>query len=400
MKCLRRYGQRSRRDTALRPGYTLIEMLIAVSLMVVLLTAVWGLLSMYSTLQTTGAEATAEQQLVRSVMQLIRNDLSKVPLPAADTAPALSDPFAAFDGAVADQGSASDAMGADTLRGEFVMNDLWRNENGGPANFSIRGTSNVIRMTVPVLTNPFESTNDSDVLDQPGSDPAGITQSLPDGTMPPVDEFQTIVYQFQQFGAAESGGLPFGLYRVQADAVRLQAMQAQRSQSEPDRAWGDFRLDRGLIEELLFPSDAGRSEQSGSTARQLARQPTCDWVPDVVSCQFEYRAGDRWHSNWKSGRANRLPLAIRVTLEVVSMRELDELRALYVPESPPGRLEQRLNRTLALTEGHAGPVRGPIGLNQLQITPRSYSSLVLLDSASAPSAHSSIDASLVGGSGQ
>ncbi|MEO2032028.1 MAG: prepilin-type N-terminal cleavage/methylation domain-containing protein, partial [Planctomycetaceae bacterium] len=105
MKCLRRYGQRSRRDTALRPGYTLIEMLIAVSLMVVLLTAVWGLLSMYSTLQTTGAEATAEQQLVRSVMQLIRNDLSKVPLPAADTAPALSDPFAAFDGAVADQGS-------------------------------------------------------------------------------------------------------------------------------------------------------------------------------------------------------------------------------------------------------------------------------------------------------
>jgi hypothetical protein len=371
-------------------------MLIAVGLVVVLMTAVWGLLSMYSTLQTTGAEATTEQQLVRSVMQLMRDDLSKVPLPTTDTAPTISDPFAAFDRSEVDQGSASDHFGEDSFNVVFDIDDLWRNENGGPANFSIRGTSNVIRMTVPVLTNPFESTNDSDVLDQPGSDPAGITQSLPDGTMPPVDEFQTIVYQFQQFGAAESGGLPFGLYRVQADAVRLQAMQAQQSQSEPERAQGDIRLDRGLIEELLFPSGDERQEQSGS----MARKPTCELIPDIVSCRFQYYAGDRWRPNWKSGRASRLPIAIRVTLEIVSTRELDELRALFVPEGPPGRLEQRLNRTFALTEAHARRARGTADLEELQITPRIYSSLILLDSTAAAGAHASINASLAGGFGQ
>ena len=61
MRCLRQ-------DTKYRTivkchGYTLIELLIAMSLVVVLMSAVWGLMSMYSTLQTAGAQATLSNSL-------------------------------------------------------------------------------------------------------------------------------------------------------------------------------------------------------------------------------------------------------------------------------------------------------------------------------------------------
>ena len=396
MKRLRSRVQSSRRDSAHFRGYTLIEMLIAVSLVVVLLTAVWGLLSMYSTLQTVGAETTAEQQLVRSVMQLMRNDLSKVPLPTADTTATLNDRFAAFDRAEGHQGSGSDHFVEDSFSVVVDINNLWRNENGGPANISIHGTADVIKLTVPALTGGFEPVDDLNASDQPGGSSARVTQSLPDGVMPPVDEFQTIVYQFQRFGSTEDGGLPFGLYRVQADAGRLQTMLARPSRSEFEPAQEVIRLDRGLIEELLFPSGDERQQQFDS----MPREPTCDLIPDVVGCRFQYHSGDRWQPNWKSEHANRLPVAIRVTLEIVSTRELDELRALFVPEGPPGRLEQRLNRTFARPEDHTGRSRGHTDVQEVQITPRSYSSLILLDSTAEAGAHSSIDGSLAGGPGQ
>ena len=79
-----------------------IRTAVAVSLVAVLMIAVWGLISMYATLQTTGAEITAEQQLVRSIQWLMQSDVTSVALPVAEAKPESRDPFAAFEPVDAD----------------------------------------------------------------------------------------------------------------------------------------------------------------------------------------------------------------------------------------------------------------------------------------------------------
>ncbi len=66
-------------------GYTLIEMLIASVLVAALMSVVWGMMSMYNSYLTAGQAQAVEQQLIRSVLQLIEDDLQRISV--ADTNP-------------------------------------------------------------------------------------------------------------------------------------------------------------------------------------------------------------------------------------------------------------------------------------------------------------------------
>lgn len=373
----------------LRAGYTLIELLIAVSLVAVLMTAVWGLISMYTRLQTAGAESTAEQQLVRSVMQLIEDDLVSVPLAPGESAEEITDPFAAFDPVESNLGSSD--FDSDSFSIVFGIDDLVTEQDAGPANLSFRGTSNALSITVPRPARPLPAMSAIDQLNQLGSGSEGFGERLPEGVAPAVEEFHTIVYQFQPFGSIDDGGLPFGLYRVQAQAAQLQMIINRRSRPD-DIPLDDVRLERQVIEELLFPP-----EEESDSRGVPRREATCDLIPDVVRCRFQYFDG-QWQDDWHNDRANTLPSAVRVSLDVISTIELDQLRQVYTSEGPPGRLEQRLMQMVASPESARDRTQAT-AIEQLRVVPRTYSSVMLLDSTTQRRAGSLSDRGIDGGFG-
>ncbi|MCH2202170.1 MAG: type II secretion system protein GspJ [Fuerstiella sp.] len=362
-------------------------MLIAVSLTTVLMTAVWGLMSTYATLQTAGADVAAEQQLVRSVLQLVRDDLQMVSLPAAENVQEYHDSFTAFDDVVADAVTATDRINHDTFSIVFDINNLTRNAYDGPSNVSIRGDSEVLRITVPY---DGCSTTSVDDFDQLSGDLPAIDSVLPNDVTPSVNEFQTIIYQVQPFGSARHSDLPPGLYRIQTNAARLQAMRDRRSRSDRDIVQDDLRLNRSNLEELLFPP----ADHSGSGRNSRVKQPTCDLIPEVVGCQFEYSHGGGWRRDWTSEEAGQLPRAVRITLEVVLLRELDELQAVNVTGVPAGRLERRLNLSFVRPQTHTRMSRA----TNRPFTSRSYSELILMDSTIATAVdvrdHSKVEGSV------
>lgn len=356
-----------------RTGYTLIEMLIAVSLVAVLMIAVWGLMSMYARLQTTGAEATAEQQLVRSVLQLVHSDLTTVSLPPAELQAAIDDPFAAFDPVEVPTDSGSNT--SDSFGVIYDISDLQRHANAGPANITLTGSETAIRFTVPRPAAPLSPKSDIDRLNELGGGSAEAGSRLPDGVAPVVSEFQTIVWQFQQFGSTEQDGLPFGLYRIQTDAARMQTILSYQQRPEQDFNADPIALNREMLELLLFPPPDEFDQSSAQPTSELR----CDLIPEIVGCRFEYSSGGRWHDSWQEHRVGTLPDAVRVQLDVVTTRQLDSLRTVYVSAEPPGPLEKQLSQTFARPEFSRRNAATVTTLEELRIVPHQYASIILLN---------------------
>ena len=65
-------------DREKRSGYTLVEMIIAMVLVSALMSSVWTIMSLYNGLLTAGRDRTTEQQLVRSLFELVNEDIAGV----------------------------------------------------------------------------------------------------------------------------------------------------------------------------------------------------------------------------------------------------------------------------------------------------------------------------------
>jgi len=353
-----------------RTGYTLIEMLIAVSLVAVLMTVVWGLMSMYTTLQTVGSEVTAEQQLVRSVLQLIQHDLNSIPLASPQQQEASTDPFAAFAPVLPPiQNDSNVSGGSETV---FEIADLIRNENIGPGNVELQGTRDTIRITIPHVVPQSIPTTESDVFAEPAE-----TATLQEGVAPSVREFQSIVYQLQSFQNSETTALPTGLYRTQANAARLKSLLGRQASPDGASVPQGIRLGQTLIEELLFPT----TDDGQSSSAVVEPLPTCDLIPDVVGLEFRYHDGNIWQRRWQAKRASQLPVAIEVTIDVISAQQLIDLQALSQTTQQPGKLERYLKQAFTRSEPERRRLPTNPLLDGLTITPHRYTSIILLDTA-------------------
>ena len=386
---IREHGGMGRAAARQRRGFTLIEMIISVGLVVVLMTAVWGLMSTFATLQTAGADATAEQQLVRSVMELLRHDLEALCLPTTEHFPQVFDPFAVFEDveAVPASGDVTDRFGVQPASALFEIKDLQRNPHGGPASISIQGTPDVIRITIPRVPTPNWYSDATDNFSDSDSAEDDINHQSPDGRSPAVPEFHTIVYQLRKYGSAVSGRIPSGLYRFQTDSASLKSMQTRPFPMSEEHIISGPRIDDGIIEQLLFPPTNGPGDQSGSS--RGAR--SCEWIPEVVGCRFQYYDGHTWHQNWTRDRSRQLPVAIRIALETASTHELEEWQSVSISDSPSEALEQQINRPFTGSVPAHQTARGANSLHEPQIVPRRYKTLILLDTAASADVPRSFD---------
>jgi len=350
-----------------RCAYTLIEMLIASVLVAALMSVVYGMMSMYNSYLTAGQSQAVEQQLIRSVFQLLEQDLLNVAI--SDTNPKITpamDVVGEFSLATNDiTGLVTDPFAMSPS--ESVDDPLLFSGSGAtdiaepPGRISFAGNSSSFRLSIERLP-PEESSSVSQsglppgqVSGEPGADsrpqPEMVNElQSTDATMaiegmaPVVPEFQTVIWQFQAPGviASESQSLRSGLYRIQTDSLALQtALRQQTSLLEDSVPDDGASVDQMTMEALLFPPVDTRSQTmpvEANGSENTAAVPQFDVIPEVVACRLEYFSGSGWSSSWNSDQQNGLPVAVRVRLRLVTPRNLERLNQVFGTTSSQGTL--------------------------------------------------------------
>lgn len=344
------------RATTTRHGYTLVEMIIAMVLVSALMSSVWTIMSLYNGLLTAGRDRTTEQQLVRSLFELVNEDLYGINTTA--DAPLMPEFGDTLDDFSAGDTSGNSSAFPDELTTENTIADV-----------SLSGTSTAIRLRIRTFQPPdFSPPSDIDLLNELGGGSIGSRQ-----TNDAVSEFQTVIYQIVSPNRADAVNsaavnlLP-GLYRIQVDTASLSSLEAGESTAEQQRRSNSVELSRQTLTLLTQTAD----ESARGTVPDVARrdmsvpQSKIDHVPEVMNCRFEYFDGTSWMSTWSSDQLQPVPAAVRVSFDVTSMRELLETADTSVDAVANG------SSALADQSLEVFPV----------ISARSYSRTILLDATS------------------
>lgn len=369
-----------------RSGYTLIELLIASVIVTTLMSTVWGLMSMYNSLLSAGQAKVTEQQLVRSLFQLISEDLSTALTPL-DERKITELVFSDEDAILSD----FQDLEEEELFERSVLENTKNSAN--PAAPIFLGTSTAIRITThKVIPHRRESElSDIDLLNELGGGSVSAGESSEEGQSPHVSEFQSVVYQFQFPDQNASGdSLPAGLYRIQVNSLDLYAILNDRTTLQQSRADDDVQMDRFTLESLLFPQTDQLEEVEESEFETETIVPGYDLVPEVVGCQFEYFDGRSWVSQWPVGENSDVsyPAAIRIRLDVINTEELEKLTELESPTQELNDLEQELNDSFSVETDRAfnnsdltDEETDPSEISPFAgIRPRSYWRIILLES--------------------
>jgi prepilin-type N-terminal cleavage/methylation domain-containing protein len=186
-------------------GFTLLELLLALALFVVLIGMLWNIISLFSKTQTQGTRLAERSQLVRSLAQLLEDDLKA----------AIQDPIHPSEGSTGDD-------------------DVRR--------FGLNGSLKTLRIDV-IEINPFVTVNP-----QPRQALLGEVQTA----TPRAAELKTVFYDFQQFAGLTRREIDFETPDINAQGVEGSNLQAPevvgcRFRYYNGSAWSDSweSLERG-----------------------------------------------------------------------------------------------------------------------------------------------------------
>ncbi len=382
-----------RRTLNHRSAYTLIEMLIASVLVAALMSVVWSMMSMYNGYLTAGQSQAVEQQLIRSVLDLLEDDLQSVAI--ADTNPTVS-PAMEVNGEPAietlgELGPRTDPFSVDVDELSLFSDSIKSNSSGSPVRISLIGNSHSVRLSIEEVlpeSSPFANISENSSGQSPsesGFDPLSQTvanspmlaaDDAPaiEGVAPDVPEFKTIIWQFQPFGASSSGStsLRSGLYRIQSESFSLQTALLQQETLIEDRVQGDeTSVDRMTLEALLFPPIDNRRETQSMAINETESEvsiPLFDVIPEVVGCRFEYFSGAAWTTSWNSELQQGLPLSIRIRLRLVTPADLKKLNLVFgTTQTEDSPLDSALNA--GPDTGSTSPSTLPSGLDDPAVNP-------------------------------
>jgi prepilin-type N-terminal cleavage/methylation domain-containing protein len=160
-------------------GFTLLELLLALALFVVLIGMLWNIISLFSKTQTHGTRLAERSQLVRSLAQLLEDDLKA----------AIQDPIHPSESSTSDD-------------------DVRR--------FGLNGSSQTLRIDV-IGINPFVAINP-----QPRYALLGEVSTA----TPQAAELKTVFYDFQQFAGLTRREIDFETPDINAQGVEGSNLQA------------------------------------------------------------------------------------------------------------------------------------------------------------------------------
>lgn len=236
-------------------AYTLLEVMLATSLSIGLLAALWTLYNTQAQLFDKGHKRVARAQLCRALTQKIAEDLKS----------AIQDPV-------------SPPLAA----------------SAGVRRFGLLGTSSDIRFDVLQVTP-----------EQGYVAPVGRSANAAmEAEVARVPELRTIYYAFDAAGVDEATGEP----------TRGGLMRREASFEAPAENGGIVASEDVLdIATLDSPDEVGFAEQDDSPD---AFDDSVLWVPEVANIEFRYFDGSGWASTWDSIQRKSLPVAVEVKIQM------------------------------------------------------------------------------------
>ncbi len=261
-----------------RGGFTLLEILLALGLMLLLVTAISQAISTYVNLSTLGREEVQQAQLGRAVLAQMTKDIRSLvftPIPEEEMS---LDDLGGPEAAGEDGGFESDAAEADTA---------------GPLPTGIIGTSNTLIIYARQPDRRGEYVARDEMLSP--------SERVSDQRL------------FQYF-LAESGG---------------------------DGVSGEFAreaLGPGVVKDIVGLARMDGDQTALATAmaaNELDPQVECCSLlaREVIALEFAYYSGGEWLEEWDSTTENKLPQAIEIKISVQLQPEEDRSRFERVDES-------------------------------------------------------------------
>ncbi|MCA9073488.1 MAG: hypothetical protein KDA93_00540 [Planctomycetaceae bacterium] len=303
----------------IRAAYTLVEMLIASILVATLMATVWNLTSLYSGFITAGRAQAEEQQLARSLIDIISYDLHSLTpdiagvasfsmAPPVPTAPIGEDLF--VEAPFPDET-------VPTVQGTGLFG---LNANGRSIpTFDLRGQAHSLTLTVADVEPDIEvipideETGEPISQDLSSLDAEQVSTEPNELPGPPLaPEYRRIVYEFvpprEIEVDAEEVREP-GLYRYEIPIEHLSLLTNTDDLAGMATTDGETNVDDVIG--LLY--------ERGLTSIKRER------IPEVVGCEFEYLSDRGWESSWTRVDEGRKLRAIRVQLRLLSPKEQGEL---------------------------------------------------------------------------
>ncbi|MDO5552873.1 MAG: hypothetical protein Q4G68_03850 [Planctomycetia bacterium] len=304
----------------MKHAYTLLELLLALSLMIIVLSLVWMLMRLYSSDYIVAENKVARSQLTRSLARLLDDDLAAT----------IGDPIHPL------------------LAEETTESGLIRR-------FGIRGGRDWLTIDV-VAPNLLAEVEDATPVATSVASDAELTSEAPRTPREKqVPELKTVFYRFVAPGA-RSGKADDATATDGSEMVGSLQMLPGMSREEPlvqyyglSRRELDFETPESSgdtqptgVEALTLIGSLGtetpvlagneREEEPMSegpaTAEEVAmdRESGADWAPEVVDCAFRYYDGSAWRDSWDSIKENAPPLAVSVTLVLLPLDQVNQLR--------------------------------------------------------------------------
>jgi prepilin-type N-terminal cleavage/methylation domain-containing protein len=307
-----------------RGGFTLLEVVIALSLSLLLLTAVYAAIRMQYRLSQTGREQMERAQLSRAVLRLIESDVRSVVWQVQK--PPQSDEDDSSTSAVDDEPTTS------TSSGTSAGSTFGTLSSSG--NSSTSGTASASEATQILSSDTAFADGSSGIF--------GDSQSLVlHISRPPRD----MVYstspgeEIDSYGRSDLASVSY--FIADGSAGGLSAAVASQSGGGSSVLGGVVGLAR-KEEDRMSMVMAGGDAAVGSleTSAQVI-------APEVVAIEFAYWDGLEWLDSWDSASSGTLPSAIGITLSIDTETSVEN-RTLS------GQLQQ------AVTTGQSADVSQPV----------------------------------------
>jgi prepilin-type N-terminal cleavage/methylation domain-containing protein len=301
-----------------RFGFTLFEVVIALTLSLLLLAAVYGSIRLQYRVSTAGREQMERAQISRAILRLIESDVRSIVWQVQKPPEAAGSDESSTS--VTDDGSSDEGSADSTSSSEPATDDstalLSSDDAFVSGSSGIFGDSQslVLHINRPSRERVYSTTFEDEAAAAGRSDLVSVSYFIADGS---AGGLSAEVASQAGGGSSVLGGV-VGLARVEEDRMSLEM-------------------------------------SAGSTTGTSATGAAKVIAPEVVAIEFAYWDGLEWLTSWDSATSGTLPSAIGVTLSIDTETEVED-RTLA------GRLSQSVATGQAADTGEPVQVRYVIAL--------------------------------------
>ena len=283
--------------TPSRAAFTLLEVLLALALAGVLLTAVWTSLSLFFRYSEAGRQEADQLQVARAIFQAVEHDLrSSVPPP--ETQPATLPTGSASS--TSQTSSGSSASGASGLSGSS-------SSTGTSSTGSASGT------TTPA-TPPLIFIGDEQAFVFQSLLPQSFEQSALGQAAGKAPAYRR---DLQWVGWSATGELP-------ANVPSGSPIPPPPPQEQID---GRSQLIRWQMDVL------GNATESAAASPATFPIPP-EVIPEILRFRLRYYSGVEWVDEWQSDKEGGLPIAVEIEMDVASYAEIQAVRESHRESRP------------------------------------------------------------------